>query len=126
METVTEFLNELASKGVKLSAEAGRLNCYAPHGLLTADLRNGIARFEQRLDWNGLLRSVRLDHSSVSGDTFFPVTFAYRKADAAPLPQDAHLALEVLERESSFTVHLKYDRGFHARDTARRFLEHYC
>ncbi len=56
MEAVSEFLNQLASKGVKLSAEAGQLNCYAPKGALTDDLKTGIlehkaeilALFEER------------------------------------------------------------------------------
>ena len=49
METVTEFLNKLASKGVKLSAEAGQLNCYAPQGVLTTDIRDGIVRHKAEL-----------------------------------------------------------------------------
>ncbi|MEO8034320.1 MAG: condensation domain-containing protein, partial [Acidobacteriota bacterium] len=44
METVHEFLNKLAHQGMKLSVEAGRLNCYAPKGMLTPDIREGIAR----------------------------------------------------------------------------------
>ncbi len=49
METVTEFLNKLASKGVKLSAEAGQLNCYAQKGALTNDLKDGIIKFKPEL-----------------------------------------------------------------------------
>ncbi|MEA2491331.1 MAG: hypothetical protein QOH21_3123, partial [Acidobacteriota bacterium] len=44
METVNEFLNKLAAEGVKLSVQAGELNCYAPKGALTSTLRDGIAR----------------------------------------------------------------------------------
>src|SRR5438874_8776725 len=42
MESVTEFLRTLASKGIKLSVEAGRVNCYAQKGVLTTDIRAGI------------------------------------------------------------------------------------
>jgi amino acid adenylation domain-containing protein len=49
METVTEFLKTLASKGVKLSAEAGQLNCYAPNGALTGELRKGILRYKAEI-----------------------------------------------------------------------------
>jgi amidohydrolase len=44
METVNDFLNQLAAEGVKLSVQAGELNCYAPKGALTSALRDGIAR----------------------------------------------------------------------------------
>src|SRR5579864_188728 len=49
MEAVIEFLDELASKGVKLSAEAGQLNCYAQKGVLTNDLRAGIVRYKPQI-----------------------------------------------------------------------------
>ena len=49
METVIEFLNKLASKGIKLSAEEGRLNCYAHKGALTDDIRDGIIRYKPEL-----------------------------------------------------------------------------
>jgi hypothetical protein len=49
METVIEFLNKLASKGIKLSAEEGRLNCYAHKGTLTDDIRDGIIRYKPEL-----------------------------------------------------------------------------
>ncbi|HEX8617331.1 MAG TPA: amino acid adenylation domain-containing protein, partial [Thermoanaerobaculia bacterium] len=49
MEAVSEFLNELASKGVKLSAEAGQLSCYAPKGTLTSELRDGIVRYKSEI-----------------------------------------------------------------------------
>ncbi|HKO58231.1 MAG TPA: amino acid adenylation domain-containing protein, partial [Thermoanaerobaculia bacterium] len=46
---MAEFLSKLASKGVRLSAEAGRLNCYAPQGALTAELRDGIVRYKSEI-----------------------------------------------------------------------------
>ena len=49
METVTEFLKTLATKGVKLSAEAGQLNCYAQNGTLTSDIRKGIIRYKSEI-----------------------------------------------------------------------------
>ncbi|MGZ5444484.1 MAG: amino acid adenylation domain-containing protein, partial [Thermoanaerobaculia bacterium] len=49
METVTEFLKTLATRGVKLSAEAGRLNCYAQNGALTNDLRKGILAYKAEI-----------------------------------------------------------------------------
>ncbi|HEY0143904.1 MAG TPA: amino acid adenylation domain-containing protein, partial [Thermoanaerobaculia bacterium] len=70
METVTEFLKELASKGVKLSAEAGRLNCYAPQGVLTADMRDGIARHKPEiltlLNRGAVRPSLRREHALVT------------------------------------------------------------
>src|SRR5262245_27499794 len=49
METVIEFLKTLASKGVKLSAEAGQLNCYAQSGTLTSEIKNGIIRHKAEI-----------------------------------------------------------------------------
>ena len=49
METVAEFLNKLANKGVKLSAEAGQLNCYAPKGMLTTDIRDSIVKYKSEI-----------------------------------------------------------------------------
>jgi amino acid adenylation domain-containing protein len=49
MQIVTEFLSELASKGVKLSARAGQLNCYARKGALTRELADGILRFKPEI-----------------------------------------------------------------------------
>src|SRR5438045_5098319 len=49
MESVTEFLNQLARKGVKLSAEAGQLHCYAPQGTLATDIRDGIVRYKSEI-----------------------------------------------------------------------------
>src|SRR5262245_4710333 len=46
MEAVSDILNKLTSKGVRLSTEAGRLNCYAPKGTLTDDLKDGIIRYK--------------------------------------------------------------------------------
>ncbi len=44
MDSAIEFLNRLASKGIKLSAEAGRLECYAQKGMLTSDIQDGIVK----------------------------------------------------------------------------------
>src|SRR5438477_3798420 len=49
METVTEFLNKLVSKGVKLSVEAGQLSCYAQKGMLTTEIKDGIARHKPEI-----------------------------------------------------------------------------
>ncbi|HEX6095441.1 MAG TPA: condensation domain-containing protein, partial [Thermoanaerobaculia bacterium] len=49
MQSVTEFLKTLASSGVKLSVEAGQLNCYAPSGALTNDLKKGILRYKPEI-----------------------------------------------------------------------------
>jgi len=49
METVNELLNRLAQNGVKLSVEAGQLNCYAQKGALTPELRDGIVRFKPEI-----------------------------------------------------------------------------
>jgi amino acid adenylation domain-containing protein len=49
METITELLDKLAIKGVKLSPVDGQLKCYAPKGALTPDLREGIARYKPEL-----------------------------------------------------------------------------
>jgi amino acid adenylation domain-containing protein/FkbM family methyltransferase len=49
MEAVIEFLDELASIGVKLSAESGQLNCYAQKGVLTSEIKAGIVRFKPQI-----------------------------------------------------------------------------
>src|SRR5579872_5836608 len=49
MEAVIEFLNKLASSGVKLSVEAGQLTCYAQKGMLTSDIRDEIARYKSEI-----------------------------------------------------------------------------
>ena len=49
METVTELLDELTSRGVKLSSVAGQLKCYAPKGALTPDLQAGIVRYKAEI-----------------------------------------------------------------------------
>src|SRR5690349_10876600 len=49
METVTELLGHLASRGIKLSVVAGKLNCHAPKGTLTSDLQAGIAAHKAAL-----------------------------------------------------------------------------
>jgi amino acid adenylation domain-containing protein len=49
METVTEFLDRLASKGVKLSSAAGQLKCHAPKGSLTPEVQEGITRHKPEI-----------------------------------------------------------------------------
>jgi amino acid adenylation domain-containing protein len=49
METVTELLSHLASKGIKLSVDAGKLNCHAQKGTLTSDLQAGIVTHKAAL-----------------------------------------------------------------------------
>ena len=49
METVIGFLNKLASKGVKLSVQAGQLNCYAQNGALTTDIKDEIVRYKSEI-----------------------------------------------------------------------------
>src|SRR5690348_12237406 len=49
METVTELLDELTSRGVKLSSVAGQLKCHAPKGALTPQLQAGIVRYKAEI-----------------------------------------------------------------------------
>ena len=49
MEAVIEFLNKLAARGVKLAFAEGQLSCYAPKGLLTADIKDGIAKYKPEI-----------------------------------------------------------------------------
>jgi amino acid adenylation domain-containing protein len=78
VETVTEFLKELASKGVKLSAEAGRLNCYAQKGALTDDIRDGIIRYKSEIisliESGQKLQQAETDKSSSRRSTEFPLS----------------------------------------------------
>ncbi len=67
METVNEFLDELARSGVKLSAQAGQLSCYAQKGALTSELREGIVRFKPEL-------IAFLEHVERSRPTEFPLS----------------------------------------------------
>src|SRR5262249_2693095 len=39
---------------------------------------------------------------------------------------DFDLGLEIFERETSLSVHLKYNPQLYKEDTARHFIEHYC
>jgi rhamnosyltransferase subunit B len=43
-EPVVELLNRLATQGLKLSIEGDNLNCYAPRGSLTREIRESILR----------------------------------------------------------------------------------
>src|SRR5271170_1143911 len=49
METLPELLNELAIRGVKLSVEADRLNCYSKKGVLTRNISDAIARHKTHI-----------------------------------------------------------------------------
>src|SRR6185436_14559799 len=71
METVHEFLAKLARDGVKLSVETGQLNCYAPKGLLTPEVRDGIAR--HRTEIIGLLEG-REGRAAAKTATEFPLS----------------------------------------------------
>src|SRR5215472_2512814 len=44
MEALIEFVTKLASKGIKLSANDGQLNCYARKGMLTDEIKGDIAK----------------------------------------------------------------------------------
>ncbi len=61
MDTVIEFLNTLASRGIKLSVEEGRLNCYAQKGMLTDEIRGGIVRYKPEII--ALLDRVAASHA---------------------------------------------------------------
>src|SRR5215475_4382366 len=78
MEQVTDFLKTLASKGVKLSAEAGRLNCYAQKGALTNEIRDGITRYKSEiialLESGQKRRQAQIDDGSASGSREFPLS----------------------------------------------------
>src|SRR5579864_6077113 len=49
MEAVIEFLDKLATKGVKLSVDGGQLNCYAKKGVLTNEIRDGIVKYRSEI-----------------------------------------------------------------------------
>src|ERR1700754_263947 len=49
MNTVMELLDRLANEGVRLSVEAGQLNCYAPKGALAPALREGIREHQAEI-----------------------------------------------------------------------------
>src|SRR2546427_3076109 len=78
METVTEFLKTLASKGVKLSAEAGQLNCYAQNGTLTSDIKKGIIRYKSEiialLEGREKRQQAQADKSSSRKSKEFPLS----------------------------------------------------
>src|SRR5579872_5450682 len=56
-DAVREFMNTLASQGVKLAADGEQLHCYAPKGALTIDVKAGIARHKPTI--LSLLRSSK-------------------------------------------------------------------
>jgi hypothetical protein len=78
METVTEFLSKLASKGVKLSAESGRLNCYAQKGMLTHDIQEGILKYKPQiialLEGRGKKQQTQTDKSAPGKSSEFPLS----------------------------------------------------
>src|SRR5262245_39195173 len=49
MDSAVSFLNSLARKGIKLSATAGQLECYAQKGTLTNEIRDGILRHRSEI-----------------------------------------------------------------------------
>ncbi|HXI92646.1 MAG TPA: amino acid adenylation domain-containing protein, partial [Blastocatellia bacterium] len=78
MEAVSEFLDKLARKGVKLSAAAGRLTCYAPRGTLTNEIKDDIVKYKAELitaleDW-GRRQQPRLGPSSSGQAVEFPLS----------------------------------------------------
>ena len=78
MEPVTSFLKTLASKGIKVSAEAGRLNCYAQKGALTDEIRDGLTRYKSEiialLEGGQNRRQAQMDNGSASGSKEFPLS----------------------------------------------------
>src|SRR5579863_4448468 len=75
MEAVIEFLNKLARRGVKLSVEAGQLNCYAQPGMLTEDIRAGIIRYKSEIMALLRGRDERLSARTDSGRLVQPKEF---------------------------------------------------
>jgi len=78
METVTEFLDKLANQGVKLSAVAGQLKCYAPKGSLTPEIQEGIARHKAEIialldGTHGVPQAQTVEHSAEMA-TEFPLS----------------------------------------------------
>ncbi|MEO7323237.1 MAG: amino acid adenylation domain-containing protein [Dokdonella sp.] len=95
MEEVWELLSELASKDVKLCVEESKLSCYAPKGLLTAELTNNIARLKP-----AIMEILR------SGDGAAVVDGAGRETGAFPLSvgENSHYILQKLNPGRSHAV----------------------
>src|SRR5260370_677218 len=49
MDSAIEFVNSLASKGIKLSVTTGQLECYAQKGMLTNEVRDGILKYRSEI-----------------------------------------------------------------------------
>ena len=78
MQTVATLLTELVRRGVKLSAQDGRLHCFARHGQLTPELRDGM--FAHKAELLALLISRKQPKSpppgpvAADGATEFPLS----------------------------------------------------
>ncbi|RYD68794.1 MAG: hypothetical protein EOP53_28265, partial [Sphingobacteriales bacterium] len=69
---VIDFLNGLADKGFKLSVYENQLNCYAPEGSLTNDIRDRIIEHKQTII--DLLSGTKQIKSSSINNKEFPLS----------------------------------------------------
>src|SRR5215470_18121516 len=78
METVIELFKELADKRVRLSIDAGELNCFAPKGTLTTDIKKGITKFRAEiiaiLEGKQEGPSTHIDNNPSIRSTEFPLS----------------------------------------------------
>lgn len=64
METVLDFLNKLAARGIRLSVDGDKLNCYSQAGALSGEIKNDILRFKPAIIE---LYKSRKDNLSLTG-----------------------------------------------------------
>ena len=116
MEAVSEFLNKLTSKGVRVSAEAGRLNCYAPKGTLTDDLKDGIIRYKAAiitlLEDREKGRQAQTDQSSPGQPKEFPLSVGQK---GLYILQKLHPGMGAYNVPLCFTIHGEIDTGLMAK-----------
>jgi Condensation domain/TubC N-terminal docking domain len=116
MEAVSEFLNKLASMGVKLSVEAGQLNCYAPKGTLTDDVKDGIIKYKAAivalLDGRAEGRQEQTDKSSSGQLNEFPLSTGQK---GLYILQKLYPRMSAYNVPLCFKIHGEIDAGLMAK-----------
>lgn len=98
MDNVWELFGELAAKDVRLALEDGKLNCYAPVGVLTPELANSISRFKPEI----------MDILGDRDNAVVPVMHASVDQESSEFPlsigESSHYILQKLNPDRSHAV----------------------
>lgn len=97
MVAVLALLEDLSRKGIKLSVEGDQLNCFAPNGVITDDVRTAIARHKPTIVEALRSSDRRLDAPSSAGSGL-PMEFPLS------VGQNMQYMLQTLNPERSYAV----------------------